>query len=770
MQKEQFLNIIKEIFEDGGILSDIFNGTFTYSAREEQIQMSLDFAESLFTEKNTYLEAMTGTGKSLAYLIPAALYSLFVDNAKPFLVATHTLNLQSQLYNKDLPLVKKVMSKVIEKYQDEHRANNKELLFKFLMGKTNYRCDEELNKHANNIPNEIYELIKNIDCIVDCETADEEKMFKQFCTVKNCAYSKCIHYDTCPYFVAKEQLAHIIIVNHAYLAYNVIYNKLGFNMSSYQGVIIDECHEFPNVLIDATKTEANANFIKSVMKQLNHTLENTIKELGTSKKEGAEAAKEKVSGTISENTYLFQTIESTLESNVLFSKLLDIFRLNNSKQISIDSIKGSALYRDSALSIVVNMLIIIRSLQFYPESKNSIYGDIIEFYNRLIKISSLLTYVFLGNKESAYNLIKSYENNIAELTDRHIDRIFDHSLDNADNITWLECTENKQEKTINIINKSLKIDENISSVFTTNTLFTSATFFTHQNADFFRKSLNIFEPLALTYAIANKFPQQNTEVVLENTPEFLLHVNDPIDKIYMSPFDYENNCKLFVVQKDAFSRIPSSKWHEEFSFRTIVESRGGVLILCTSNLKMGEYYNYIKDRIFANKMDDDIILVSQSTHSKKEITTLMTKHANVVVVGVDSFWQGFDIQGQNLRVVIIDKLPFEPFADIYIETRNKKYEAEKKGNNAFKDLSIPRMIIKTKQGIGRALRSIFDTAIVYLLDNENAKGYVLDSAYAKSLFKSISYLTPKKIMLDSDYDTQIKENQHLLIGIKDQNK
>ena len=230
---------ISELFEG---LVDL-NGQ-NFELRKEQIKMSLDVQKSLQNSEISLIEAGTGVGKSLAYLIPSIIYSL--ETGKKVVISTETIALQNQLIQKDIPIAQKIL--------------NKEIKAEIALGSSNYICKRRMD-HTIGSGNFGYEMTPHLKEFYEWEKITStgiKSEYRGFSTPEfwskvtrdseNCLGRKCPNFNISYYFLEKEKWknANILIVNH-YLLASHIAGDLKI-LPEFQNLIIDEAHNFPEIL------------------------------------------------------------------------------------------------------------------------------------------------------------------------------------------------------------------------------------------------------------------------------------------------------------------------------------------------------------------------------------------------------------------------------------------------------------------------------------------------------------------------------------------
>ena len=196
-----------------------------------------------------------------------------------------------------------------------------------------------------------------------------------------------------------------------------------------------------------------------------------------------------------------------------------------------------------------------------------------------------------------------------------------------------------------------------------------------------------------------------------------------------SPFDYPNQAVLYVPQNlpDPNSR----EYHEavaEAAWPLIHASRGRAFVLCTSLRAMRRLHELLKARFEAEGFDHPLLL--QGEGSKSELLARFRRLGNAVLVASQSFWEGVDVRGEALSLVIIDKLPFAPPDDPVLAARIE--HMKKAGRNAFMEYQLPRAVISVKQGAGRLIRDEADRGVLMICDPR-----LIAKPYGKRVWRSL---------------------------------
>jgi len=213
---------------------------------------------------------------------------------------------------------------------------------------------------------------------------------------------------------------------------------------------------------------------------------------------------------------------------------------------------------------------------------------------------------------------------------------------------------------------------------------------------------------------------------------------------YQSPFDYENNARVFIPQME--SKPSSPEYVEECGqnvLKIVNMMDGRSLVLCTSYNAMKTLKEYVESRVSYN-------CLMQGDMPTRDLVDAFKKDKHSVLFATRSFWEGVDVPGDSLSCVILDKLPFPGQHDPVVKATMEYFEH--RSLNSFKMYSIPEAVMLFKQGIGRLIRSEEDKGVMAILDNR-----VIDSSYAE-LFQEALPPSPVVRTYEELQDWLTKEN------------
>lgn len=691
-------------FEEKGMLASTFK-EFEY--RKEQLDMAKVIEDGLNSETKVIVEAGTGTGKTLAYLIPSIEWS--IKNKKRVVISTNTINLQEQLLNKDIPIAKRVIQN--------------DFNYILVKGRGNYLCNRKLHNMASGDTidftefsqeqkNQFKEILKWGG---KTETGDKGELFfevdhsvwEHFQSESDmCIGNKCPYKTECYFLKTREEKkkADVLITNHhMYFSDLAIRKEIGFNtefsiLPEYELVVFDEAHNIEKIARDYFSYEVSRYAFTKLMNQI------TITEKSKKKTLGSLDIMLKFLKTINFDTKksVVETLENEIKLNhtSLYKKGREFFDFII--EIFSKGQMGNSSYRLRKEEI--------ESAVYFNQLDKLKDDFIVEISSYLKKIRSILV------------KLKDIDDKEGQITDfsRFIDRLegffqnfkFIMNMSDDEFIFWVEI--NGKKRNSKLLATPLKIDNELEKNLYINlkqTIFTSATIALGNDFTYFKESIGLNEKT--------------------------------IEKVIHSPFDYDKQMTVYLP-KDMLNPTDKEFIDEvkEFLSKIIRKTNGKCFILFTSYMALNYVYYMLKDELENLGMN----LLIQGQAPRTQLVNMYKTIKNPVLFGTDSFWEGVDIKGEQLSSVVIIKLPFkvpsDPVTEAIIEnlTKNNK--------NAFVEYQIPESVIKFKQGIGRLIRSKSDKGIITILDNR-----IIKKSYGKYFreaipTKNVKILTKKEILND----------------------
>lgn len=663
-----------ELLSDSGPICQKMKG---FEARDAQSQMLADIIDAYLENKTSLIEAGTGTGKSLAYLIPAIFWAL--EKNEPTVISTHTIALQEQLIKKDIPFLLEALGVKV-----------KAVLVK---GMSNYLCLRKLQDLSYEkrffTEKEQMEIERIEEWGANTKTGSKSELphlptletWEKVCAeAENCTHMKCPHYKECHFFQARREAsdAQLLIANHHLLFADLSAREETNNyhdsciLPSYKRLILDEAHHTEDV---ATEHFAKRISRFSLFRLINRLLsEKNVGKLRTLHQKLFEAYPE--AKRDQDITAIFLKLE--LDFPHARKRVMDLF---------------DALFR-AVLEFSGDEKIRLRSTEqqlpfWVTRVQPMAAAAIAEGRKWRQSILSLLDRV--GDlpplKEKCEALIIDIQGLVERLEKAFIvihDFVFEQDV--KDVVKWIEVT---AAQNVHMITARL----DIASVLAT----------------------SLFEKIPTVVLCSATLATKREFHFIRST----LGIKDATEKLYDSPFDYEQKAHLLVPldmphpDHESFAERASEKIYD-----AVLASGGGTIVLFTSYGMLSEARRHLHERF----KEHGLKLLVQGEESAHALLTRFRKNERMVLFGTDSFWEGVDVVGDALRCVVIVKLPFLVPSDPLFQAKSEKMTRE--GKSPFFDYSLPHAAMKFKQGFGRLIRSKTDRGCVVCLDSRIAtKGY-----------------------------------------------
>jgi len=696
---------VEEIFSPTGVFSQAKNFEF----RPQQQEMAVAVARSLVNREHLLVEAGTGVGKSFAYLVPAILFA--VAHKKKAVICTHTINLQEQLVEKDLPLLQKVLPA--------------EFSYTMLKGRSNYLCTRRLQKAMQQADSlftspEINELKRIWDwsrettdgSLSDFTDEPDPKVWEHvcsergLCTPKKCGFSSDLVKDgrVCFFQRARQRIlgADVLVLNHTLfftLLNGVDAEQEGGVLFKNDFVIFDEAHTVEQVAARHIGVSVSSGGVRYALQRLwNPRTEKGL--LSVLRKGDSVKA---VAEVLRQSDDFFSKIEDACETLAQSGKS----EAGNPKPAGSSANPQWKELRIRQPDLVEDSLTL--SLQRLREQITELVGA-------------------TEDKDTGEELLEC-NRRLAEL--RAAVQTF-LKQDAEEHVYWVERTGKAQR---NLTLNAAPVDV---ADFLRDRLFGSGTSVIMTSATMAVKAAGQVAGLKpeVSGSGSTTVTTRNSKPETRNPPR-----NSPLDYVAKrvggeradklqvgSPFDYERQMRLYVAGKmpdprDAGYEDALVHWIEHF----VRQTHGKAFVLFTNTRLMQQVAGRMEG--FFGRLELECYVQGTGT-PRSAMLEQFKENVNSVLFGTDSFWQGVDVPGEALSNVIITRLPFAVPDHPLIEARLERIEA--RGGNSFFEFSLPEAVLKFRQGVGRLIRTRTDSGIIAVLDNR-----VLTKRYGQQFLDAI---------------------------------
>lgn len=666
-----------------------------YEQRPQQIEMLRVVCEALNIPSHLLVEAGTGTGKSLAYLLPAVRFAVL--NGQRVVISSNTINLQDQLYTKDLPDLQRIV-------QEPFRCA-------LLKGRNNYICMRRLaafRRSRQLTVDQVRVLAKILAWLPQTDSGDRSELLligeeqaawsqvqstPETCLGEGCPYLRA---GDCFFYRARgrAERAHIVVINHALLLADL--NTESRVLPEYNYLIIDEAHHLEEQATSQFGLEIGRQDVYAFMNGLVH------------------ADPESPGGLLSEVPGIFrqESIVEALRERV--TKLLEsiarhteagqrhLYELFNVISAFLTEHDANAKRPQNDYDQTMRLTSGLRAQPGWSAVEiawENLATDLRPALRELEQVAKLIDGLGGQPDTERDELSMALRTQLAHGTEMVLG--LEKLLLDPDEggIYWISTARRTAE--IVLHSAPLHVGDTLQErLFSEKAcvILTSATLRTNNNFDYIKERLGLDELL---------------EVALD------------------SPFDYKSAVLLYVP-KDIPE--PNEPYYQRTVEQAIIDlvraTEGRALVLFTSNSQLQATY-----RASQGVLDrDGIIVYGQGIDgSRRQILENFRNTPNSVLMGTRSFWEGIDVMGEALSCLVITRLPFAVPSDPIILARAETFD------NPFDQYYLPDTILRFRQGFGRLIRSKEDYGIVVVLDKR-----IITKSYGQTILRSLPGCTARQ--------------------------
>jgi len=671
---------VAALLEYGGPFARYFTG---YEQRSQQVEMLRAVTRAFSDGYHLMVEAGTGTGKSFAYLVPAALWA--TQNNLRVVISTNTITLQEQLINKDIP--------------DLRNALGIDLRAVVLKGRSNYLCPRRLEGLRKSTPgnaDEMRVMAKVLVWLSEGGSGDrseinlngpyEREVWSRLSAEdEGCKAEVCMSRTggACPFYRSRmaAQSAHLIIVNHALLLSDVVTgNRV---LPDYSYLIVDEGHHLESASTNALSYKITQSDLARLLRELGGASSGILGRVLT-----------QVHDYLSPTELAGMTVSMQRATDLAFRLENQLTYFLKTIEYFMDHIRDGAPV--SSYGQQVRILPATRTLPDWTEVEMA-WDAAGETMGLLLTLAGQvhrdITDSFDEPPEALEDTIGNLGNIIRRLTEAQAYLAALVSQPDSNYIYWVEIQPNNYRLALQIAPLHIgPLMEQFLWHEKSSIVVTSATLTTQGEFEYLKSRLNADEA---------------DELVLG------------------SPFDYENSTLLYLPND-----IPEpndangyQRAVDQSIVRLAKSSGGRMLVLFTSYAQLRKTSQSI-----TSPLQEADIQVYEQGEGASANTLLETFRGTdkAVLLGTRAFWEGVDIPGAALSVLVIVKLPFDVPSDPIIAARSETFD------DPFNEYHLPEAILRFRQGFGRLIRTQSDRGVVAVLDKR-----LLSKRYGRSFLDSL---------------------------------
>jgi ATP-dependent DNA helicase DinG len=642
-----------QFFAPGGVLAHTHPA---YEFRRGQLQMAQAVEQALEEKRHLIVEAGTGTGKTLAYLLPV------IRSGKRVIISTGTKNLQEQLFYKDIPFLEQALF--------GEPASGSRLSVCYMKGRNNYLCRKKLYDLTDQPVLSGLEEIEQYRALAAWEkttaTGDRAELaelpeasalwHKLDARSEACTGQKCSEWERC--FITEMRRrgmeSDIIIVNH-HLFFADLAIKLQADGAPDAGILpeaaavmFDEAHELEDVAGNYFGISVSNLRVEDLARDVEASLQHN--RMLSASLSGA-------LGSLRERSQCFFSLLPPGEGRFAFETRREFLEENGDEFLALNQ----ALTR------------LAGELEGLPQKPEEIFN----FVRRVLELQVQLGFAMESDdRNTVFWIERRGGRGRANSPQRHRD------------------TEKTGRQ--NVFLQATPID--VGPIL----------------RECLWSKLECAVLTSATLAVGGGFEYIRQRLGLEHARESVLP----------SHFDYENQALFYVPPDLPDARTPQFTALAAERIRKLLEiTRGRAFVLFTSYAQMNDVYQRLLGEL-------EFPMLRQGDAPKSALLEEFRLTPNSVLFATSSFWQGVDVQGEQLSCVIIDRLPFAVPSDPVVAARVKAIDAD--GGNAFFQYQVPAAVITLKQGFGRLIRSLHDRGLLVLLDNR-----ILKKQYGRVFIESL---------------------------------
>ena len=668
---------LDEVLAPGGGLSARFPG---YEDRPGQREMLAEVVARFNDGGVAVVEAGTGTGKSLAYLLPAARWAQ--QNGERTVLSTNTINLQEQLAGKDLPLVRELLGDVrwaLVKGRGNYVSIRRALLAAESQGSL-FEDDRE---------DEMRALLEWLESTEDGSLSDlpfrpaDDTWEEVRSDPDICLRARCPHFQSCFYQRSRKRAAgaELLVVNHHLLFTDLAVRQATQNFTqsavlpAYQRVVLDEAHNVEDAATSHLGVEVTRRGLYRAMSRLDRRGRGILTAIhdGTAEVDGGPELRERVENRVR---------PALSRGRAEVDGLLDALARHLPEE------EGTVRLGPSGAGEPADDAAVAERMRGTIAALGALERELAELRARIELAEALAERL-----EARILDLRSIERRLAAAV-HGVRLVLAPGEDAGRFVRWLERRGRARRANLVLAAAPIELGEVLRDALFTRVdaaVLTSATLATNRRFDFLRGRLGLDR---------EELAQSDVEVEVS-------------ERIVMSPFDFSVQTMLGVpTDLPALEDVGAFDGATGRIVQELAEiTDGGLFALFTSHGALRRVAGLLRE----GGVDRSWPLFVQGEEDRGRLLDRFVRSGRGVLLGTTSFWEGVDVPGDPLRGLIIQRLPFrvptEPITAARMEA------LERAGSDPFQSFMLPHAALRLKQGFGRLVRSRADRGAVLLLDD-----------------------------------------------------
>lgn len=720
----------------GGNLSQLLAD---FEDRPPQREMAREVAAAFNHDGIAVVEAGTGTGKSFAYLVPAILYAL--KNNERVVISTNTINLQEQLLHKDVPALRQAVGEGFEVEIVKGRSNY------VCKRKADYARHEGLSLIEDDFQRELREVL---DWAAESSTGDlqdlpvrpQPEVWERVRSESdNCLRVRCPFYEECFFYNSRRRAARarLLIVNHSLLMSDLAVRRASNNYSTaavlppYNRVILDEAHHLEEVATNNLAQQITRPGLRQIFGRLYRkdggggrgVLANLGEAFDTVVKRGllppeSELLMKLHYELIPRTVDVRDSLDFAFnEFSVHFMRLARIDSISQREQQKIrlvPAMKRDPLWDQECERVLMEMASELTAFIDMNRKLHEILEEMDEKITAIITNPMMEWGAFIGRLDGLRQTILSFLD------------------DDNEHCRWVELWQRSGSRGDTLVRLCLapvdvrEVLKNALHDRMKTEVLTSATLAVDRKFDYFQQRCGLpgGEP--------EKKPQQFDEDGMPIRDLNPIEARPIATRLLPTPFDYARQV-FFAVPTD----MPDPREGEyddrlaDLINRSVAITGGRAFILFTSYGQLQRVHNLCEPTI--RRLGVEVL--RQGSESRDLLLRRFRDDETSVLFATSSFWEGVDVRGRALELLIIAKLPFAVPTEPVQEAQFEAMKAQ--GLDPFDNLVVPRAVIRLKQGFGRLIRSRTDRGAVIVADKR-----VVQARYGRRFLNSLPDMNVRK--------------------------